>query len=117
MCYTHQPAPPLTRRPLLRRAPPPARRVHSFSHTIPKQLTVRLVPSLPHPLPPSTRTRQAGVNHEARILDVKRAADGAPMYKVHYKGWNKKWDEWVEPKRILKDTRQGLTLVHFFSST
>ena len=65
---------------------------------IPKQLTRLFLPSL-H-LPPWTR--QAGVVYEARVLEVKGGpATGAPpgaggtatQYRVHYQGWNKKWDE------------------------
>ena len=85
--------------------------------------------SLPPPTPPSPNaTRQAGAIYEARILDVNGAEEGAPMYKVHFKGWNKNWEQWMEPKRILKNTREhrllqgkakaeagvkGLTLVQF----
>lgn len=27
--------------------------------------------------------------------------DGLPVYKVHYSGWNKKWDEWVTEESLM----------------
>ena len=36
---------------------------------------------------------------------MRAAGSGATSeYKVHYLGWNKKWDEWLEGKKIIKDT-------------
>lgn len=31
-----------------------------------------------------------------------------PSYLVHYSGWNKSWDEWVEGPRILKSNEENL---------
>ena len=30
------------------------------------------------------------------------------LYRVHYQGWNKNWDEWVPEQRILKMNAEGL---------
>jgi mortality factor 4-like protein 1 len=30
------------------------------------------------------------------------------VYFVHYNGWSKNWDEWVDSKRILKLTEENL---------
>lgn len=32
------------------------------------------------------------------------------VYKVHYNGWNVKWDEWVDTSRILEDNKENRTL-------
>lgn len=29
------------------------------------------------------------------------------VYKVHYNGWNVKWDEWVDTSRILEDSKEN----------
>jgi mortality factor 4-like protein 1 len=45
--------------------------------------------------------------YEAKCVKTKK--DGANMlYLVHYLGWNKNWDEWVNETRILKITPENL---------
>eukprot|EP00457_Paulinella_chromatophora_P012671 gb/GEZN01012899.1/.p1 GENE.gb/GEZN01012899.1/~~gb/GEZN01012899.1/.p1 ORF type:complete len:295 (-),score=59.90 gb/GEZN01012899.1/:141-1025(-) len=52
--------------------------------------------------------------YEAKVLKMK-ATEGTSSkfaYWVHYQGWNKKWDEWVEEDRLLKlndENRKTLT--------
>ena len=45
--------------------------------------------------------------YEAKVIDTR--AEGAPEYKVHYQGWNKKWDEWLAPSKIVRDTPENRT--------
>lgn len=52
--------------------------------------------------------------YEAQILDAEiwdakstKTEQTGPHYFVHYKGWNKKWDEWVPASRVLKDNEEG----------
>ena len=45
--------------------------------------------------------------YEAKVIDTR--AEGAPEYKVHYQGWNKKWDEWLAPSKIMRDTPENRT--------
>ncbi|GFO30677.1 mortality factor 4-like protein 1 [Plakobranchus ocellatus] len=37
-------------------------------------------------------------------LDVR---DGKVHYLIHYNGWNKNWDEWVQESRIMKNNEAG----------
>lgn len=37
--------------------------------------------------------------YQARVLESKNK-DGVESYKIHYFGWNKNWDEWVDLDRI-----------------
>ena len=39
--------------------------------------------------------------YEAKCVKIKKEG-GNLMYFVHYQGWNKNWDEWVNETRILK---------------
>ena len=44
--------------------------------------------------------------YQAKIMDkgTRQPKDGGAKcthYKLHYQGWNKKWDEWVLPSRIM----------------
>ncbi|KAI8097456.1 MRG-domain-containing protein [Halteromyces radiatus] len=52
--------------------------------------------------------------YEAKILDRTIQHDDptmkGPLYYVHYKGWNKKWDEWVDDTRILSWNEENLAL-------
>lgn len=34
--------------------------------------------------------------YEAKVLKAQKREDGQWYYLIHYIGWNKKWDEWVE---------------------
>eukprot|EP01083_Nonionella_stella_P039789 108232_1 len=41
--------------------------------------------------------------YEAKVLDRKiDSKSKEKLYKIHYKGWNKRWDEWVGSRRLLK---------------
>ena len=48
-----------------------------------------------------------GLLYEAK---VEATRDHAKRYRVHYKGWSKKYDEWVEPTRMLKLTDSSKAL-------
>ncbi|GHJ88258.1 hypothetical protein NliqN6_4660 [Naganishia liquefaciens] len=52
--------------------------------------------------------------YEAQVLDAEiwdektgKKDQTGPHYFVHYKGWNKKWDEWVPASRVLKKNAEG----------
>jgi hypothetical protein len=45
--------------------------------------------------------------YEAKCVKTKKDG-GTLMYFVHYLGWNKNWDEWVNETRILKITPENL---------
>ncbi|GFR80079.1 mortality factor 4-like protein 1 [Elysia marginata] len=53
-------------------------------------------------------------------LDIR---DGKVHYLIHYNGWNKNWDEWVQESRIVKNNEAGyqkqreLLKNHGFKST
>jgi hypothetical protein len=36
---------------------------------------------------------------------------GKDKIKVHYKGWNAKWDEWLDGDRVRKDDHEGRELM------
>lgn len=42
--------------------------------------------------------------YEAKCLKRRMETDGGngAQYFIHYKGWNNKWDEWVNDDRILE---------------
>lgn len=40
--------------------------------------------------------------YEAKIVECKVNKSKNPQYKIHYRGWNKRWDEWVDQRRVLK---------------
>lgn len=44
--------------------------------------------------------------YEAKVLKQKKGEDGVFYYLLHYQGWNKKWDEWVEAPGIVKFDRK-----------
>jgi len=44
--------------------------------------------------------------YEAKILKSKKEG-GNYSYFVHYQGWNKNWDEWVQETRIMKQTPES----------
>ena len=51
--------------------------------------------------------------YEAKVLKVESIASGAKRYYVHYQGWNKKWDEWVDDNRCVSLWRhEPLTAPH-----
>ena len=45
--------------------------------------------------------------YEAKIQDIKKEK-GEFLYGIHYKGWNKSWDEYVPQSRLLKVTEENL---------
>ena len=40
-----------------------------------------------------------GFLYPAKIIDMRRLEDGSSGVLIHYQGWNKKYDEWVEEKK------------------
>lgn len=40
--------------------------------------------------------------YEAKCLNRRMLHDGLSEYFIHYKGWSKKWDEWVEDTRLYE---------------
>jgi len=48
--------------------------------------------------------------YEAKVLECKMKAK-KPQYKIHYKGWNKRWDEWVDHGRLLKINASNLQIM------
>lgn len=46
--------------------------------------------------------------YEAKCLKIERSTTNEYSYFVHYNGWNKNWDEWVDFKRILKYNDENL---------
>jgi len=50
---------------------------------------------------------QGPLLYEAKIINVKTQA-GKYRYYIHYKGWNKSWDEWVGDERLLKINEENL---------
>ena len=45
--------------------------------------------------------------YEAKIQDIKKDK-GVTLFGVHYKGWNKSWDEYVTDARLLKVNEENL---------
>ena len=45
--------------------------------------------------------------YEAKIQDIKKEK-GETLYGVHYKGWNKSWDEYVTDARLMKINEENL---------
>jgi len=45
--------------------------------------------------------------YEAKIQEVE-LQNSIPKYFIHYKGWNKNWDEWVPEARMLKHTEDNV---------
>jgi len=45
--------------------------------------------------------------YEAKIQDIKQE-EADTLYGIHYKGWNKSWDEYVPSSRLLKITEENL---------
>ena len=43
-----------------------------------------------------------GFLYPAKIVDMKTLEDGSAGVLVHYQGWNKKYDEWVEEKESCR---------------
>ena len=47
--------------------------------------------------------------YKARVLQIRD--DPEKPYRVHYHGWNKKFDEWLAPNRVMKITDESTALV------
>jgi len=45
--------------------------------------------------------------YPAKVLQVDSKNKAKKQYYVHYQGWSKKWDEWVESDRLLKDNPEN----------
>jgi RNA binding activity-knot of a chromodomain len=41
-------------------------------------------------------------DYEAKVLDI-TVQDGKQMYRVHYKGWNARYDEWIHRESIAEN--------------
>ena len=50
---------------------------------------------------------QGQLLYEAKIQDIKKDK-GVTLYGVHYKGWNKSWDEYVTDARLFKVNEENL---------
>ena len=48
--------------------------------------------------------------YEAKCVKIKLDSSSNYSYFVHYQGWNKNWDEWVNDTRILKTVAENLEL-------
>ena len=48
--------------------------------------------------------------YEAKCVKIKLDSSSNYSYFVHYQGWNKNWDEWVNDTRILKADAEHLEL-------
>lgn len=40
--------------------------------------------------------------YEAKVVEIDKDSNG-PVYKVHYTGWNTRYDEWIQPQRIAEN--------------
>ena len=43
----------------------------------------------------------SGKPYEARIINI-MDCNGTTKYFIHFNGWNKKWDKWVDNASLLK---------------
>ncbi|KAL7751306.1 histone lysine methyltransferase Set9 [Sorochytrium milnesiophthora] len=43
----------------------------------------------------------AGIKHRAKITKKVPQSDGSNRYHVHFNGWQKRFDEWVDKRRLL----------------
>jgi hypothetical protein len=48
--------------------------------------------------------------HEAKILAVKRTDDGSARYRVHYSGWNSRYDEDLDPSILYPYNESNLLI-------
>ncbi|ETO06284.1 hypothetical protein RFI_31111 [Reticulomyxa filosa] len=47
--------------------------------------------------------------YEAKVIEKRYDnTSKKPEYRVHYSGWNKRWDEWVKNEKILKVTPKNV---------
>lgn len=47
-------------------------------------------------------THESKVTYEAKVLDIDKDSTGT-IYRVHYTGWNTRYDEWINPNRIAEN--------------
>lgn len=40
--------------------------------------------------------------YEAKCMKRRTTIDGENQYFIHYKGWKKNWDEWVDEDELLE---------------
>ena len=40
-------------------------------------------------------------------MELGHSKTNQAQYKIHYKGWNKRWDEWVDQRRLLKSNESS----------
>ncbi|CAG5136316.1 unnamed protein product, partial [Candidula unifasciata] len=45
--------------------------------------------------------------YEAKCMKIE-VKDGKVQYLIHYNGWNKNWDEWVQESRVVKNNEAGI---------
>merc|ERR1712233_288487 len=45
--------------------------------------------------------------YEAKCIRVD-TKDGKLVYLIHYNGWNKNWDEWVQESGVVKNNEAGI---------
>ncbi|KAH9518388.1 Mortality factor 4-like protein 1 [Bulinus truncatus] len=45
--------------------------------------------------------------YEAKCMRME-VKDGKVQYLIHYNGWNKNWDEWVQESRVVKNNEAGI---------
>jgi mortality factor 4-like protein 1 len=50
-----------------------------------------------------------GFLYPAKIIDMRRLEDGSSGVLIHYQGWNKKYDEWVEEKETCRKMNEENT--------
>ena len=46
------------------------------------------------------------------MFHINPGGSGDYQYYVHYQGWNKNWDEWVNESRILKMSPENIDKKH-----
>mmetsp|Transcript_2224 Transcript_2224/g.7953 ORF Transcript_2224/g.7953 Transcript_2224/m.7953 type:complete len:147 (-) Transcript_2224:164-604(-) len=50
-----------------------------------------------------------GFLYPAKIIDMRRLEDGSSGVLIHYQGWNKKYDEWMEEKETCRKMNEENT--------
>lgn len=49
---------------------------------------------------------------DAKVLDVSLRDEKVTRYRVHYKGWSSRFDEWVTPFRVVEPIDSNLAIQH-----
>lgn len=55
-------------------------------------------------------------DYEAKVLEISER-DGKPVYRVHYKGWNARYDEWIHRESIAENLTKDEGKKKSFSSS